>query len=280
MSQLLKKKIEFINTRRSLPGRVGLVPTMGNLHQGHLDLIEQAAKDCDHVLITIFVNPKQFGPNEDFEKYPRTLEEDIQKIESLKDNKKFIIFAPETMDEIYPEGFQTEIKVNEITEKLCGIYRPGHFDGVTTVVYQLFSITMPHMAYFGQKDYQQFKVIEKMSKDLLLPLSLVMVPTRREESGLAMSSRNQYLSSEEKEKALNLPTKLRELAENLVSNKDYVVLKEKISETLNQDPNWQYLEVLDAETFEEVHTGSKTYLLAGAYLLGKTRLIDNVLIGV
>lgn len=280
MSQLIKTKNEFINKRRALPGRVGLVPTMGNLHQGHLDLVKQAISDCDHVLVTIFVNPKQFGPNEDFANYPRTLESDIEKINSLEGSDKVIVFAPENNEEIYPENFQTEIRVKDITDVLCGKYRPGHFDGVTTVVYQLFSISMPHFAYFGQKDYQQFKVIEKMSQDLLLPLGLVMVPTTRDEDGLALSSRNNYLSADERKQALTLPNSLRELAQNLVDNKDYILLKDEIKKKLDNDSHWQYLEVYDADTFKEVHTESKAYLLAGAYQLGKARLIDNVLIGV
>lgn len=178
--------------------KVGFVPTMGALHEGHASLLKQARAETDFVVLSIFVNPTQFGPNEDFSKYPRTLENDL---EIAKQAGVDLVFTP-TAEIIYPKGWSTFIEVEKLTDSLCGKFRPGHFRGVTTVVYRLFQLVKPHVAFFGQKDLQQCLVIQKMVKDLELPVEIRISPTVREKDGLAMSSRNRYLSPTEREMAL------------------------------------------------------------------------------
>src|SRR5919108_5437199 len=178
------------NEERRDGKRISLVPTMGALHEGHLDLISEARKIGDVLVVSIFVNPTQFGPNEDFTKYPRDLAGDLRKIESLGVD---IVFTP-TPEEMYPEGFQTYVEVEKLQEHLCGLFRPGHFRGVATVVLKLFNIIRPHVALFGEKDYQQLKIIQRMVKDLNLDVEVSGFPTVREKNGLALSSRNAYLS--------------------------------------------------------------------------------------
>ncbi|EQC47375.1 pantoate--beta-alanine ligase [Bacteriovorax sp. Seq25_V] len=255
---------------------VGLVPTMGNLHEGHLSLLERSVSENDISIITIFVNPKQFGPNEDFDKYPRTLEQDVLKIED-KFSENILVFAPKDNSEIYPEGFDTTIQVGALTKILCGANRPGHFDGVTTVVYQLFSLSKATNAYFGQKDYQQVKVIEKMTTDLHLPIKITMMPISRDQDGLARSSRNQYLSASDRETALLLPRTLVEI-ESILKEETWVNSMIKINEVLESriaDKNWDYLEILDASNLKPVNENTTEVVLVGAFRVGSTRLIDN-----
>ena len=185
--------VEFLSKIRSQGEAIGFVPTMGNLHQGHLDLVDKAAELSNIVIVSIFVNPMQFGPHEDFDAYPRTLESDCK---SLTNRPHVAVFAP-TVREIYPEGVNTEIDVPSLTTILCGHHRPGHFKGVATVVAKLLNIIQPDVAVFGNKDYQQLQVIRTMVADLLIPVTIVGAATTREPSGLAMSSRNMYLSAEE-----------------------------------------------------------------------------------
>jgi pantoate--beta-alanine ligase len=279
MAKVFKSVSEFQAFRRELDSKsIGLVPTMGNLHDGHLSLISESIKENDLTIVTIFVNPKQFGPNEDFDKYPRTLESDIEKIDSLDSN--IIILAPSSAQEMYPNGYKTNISVSNLTEKLCGADRPGHFDGVTTIVYRLFSLTRPSKAYFGQKDYQQLLVIKRMTEDLLLDIDIVMLPIHREESGLARSSRNQFLSESQRVDALTLSNTILKI-ESLLKEKPYSSCLIEINEVLEQtlkDSHWNYLEVLDSSSLEEVNINTTEVLIAGAYKLCDTRLIDNSLV--
>ncbi len=254
---------------------VGLVPTMGNLHQGHLELVKRSLQRTQKTMVTIFVNPKQFGPNEDFEKYPRTLEADLLKLKELDGADNIVVFAPQSTLEIYPEGFNTTIEVQGLDNLLCGANRPGHFKGVTTVVYQLFKLSGADMAFFGQKDFQQFKIIEKMVHDLSLEIELEMCPIIREPSGLALSSRNQYLSFSEREEARLINKTLENLKELFLENREKALKKRE--DILFHEPRWQYLEILDGSHLTEVSAKTNQVVVAGAFLMGDTRLIDNIL---
>jgi pantoate--beta-alanine ligase len=205
--KIFKTKDSIKEWRKHIPTiiKIGMVPTMGNLHMGHISLIKKSVEENQITVVTIFVNPTQFGPNEDFKNYPRTLEADLGLIKTqVPTQKEIIVFCPDSIQEIYPENFDSLITVGKLTKPLCGLSRPIHFNGVTTVVFKLFNMVHPHRAYFGLKDYQQFKVIEKMQHDLDLGVEVIGMPIIREESGLAMSSRNGYLSAEEKIEALAL----------------------------------------------------------------------------
>lgn len=286
MIEILRTLNQFESFRRNLrPGTIGFVPTMGNLHKGHISLVKESLRQNDNTIVSIFVNPKQFGPNEDFEKYPRTLGQDNQALKDLYRQEEFrgrllAIFAPENPEEIFPSNFSTQITVGDLTNKLCGVNRPGHFDGVTTVVYRLFSIVRPHKAYFGQKDYQQYLVIKKMIEDLRLDIMLVPMPTKRDEDGLAMSSRNQYLSTEEREEAHRLPNTLNKIKEIIKDNywPDSYRLAQEYANQIKNDKNWDYLEILDSLNLQEPDERTHTLVLAGAMKVGKTRLIDNKLV--
>lgn len=258
---------------------VGIVPTMGNLHEGHLSLLKKSVEDNDVSVITIYVNPKQFGPNEDFAKYPRTLDEDLAKISNLvlhleKTEKEIVVFAPKDNEEIYPKGFNTLIRVLGVTEGLEGAKRPTHFDGVTTVVYCLFKIICPRSAYFGQKDYQQCVVIKKMALDLSLDVNIHVSPIIRNSEGLALSSRNQYLNEQERNEALHLPRILKQIEMKIKNRDDYKMLIE--SELT--DTKWDYLEVLNAENLVPPDDKVSELVIIGAYKLGNTRLLDNILV--
>lgn len=257
---------------------IGIVPTMGNLHQGHLSLLNKSVDDNKLSVITIFVNPKQFGPNEDFEKYPRTLGEDISRITNLVQkiknvDKEVVIFAPLSADEVFPPGFNTVISVKGVTEIFEGAIRPGHFSGVTTVVYRLFKIVGAASAYFGQKDYQQCVVIKKMIDDLDLDINMHILPIIRSSEGLALSSRNQYLSAEEKNEALHLSKTLRKIETMIKNKEDY----NSLIKTELTNPKWDYLTVVDATDLSEPEANSDVVIL-GVYKLGQTRLLDNILV--
>ncbi|WP_419168853.1 pantoate--beta-alanine ligase [Halobacteriovorax sp.] len=283
--KVITKRNELINTMKEVSHQsLGLVPTMGNLHAGHMSLLESALNDCQQVVLTIFVNPKQFSADEDLSTYPRTPQEDLDKIKETAGNRAndIIVFMPEGNVEVYPPGFNTTISVSGITEKLCGKSRPTHFAGVTTVVYQLFTLINPARAYFGQKDYQQVCVIRKMAQDLNLNIDIKTVPIIREESGLALSSRNGYLSNEEKEIALNLPIKL-EVIESLLKFNTWVDAGAQLNEILEStlsDKAWDYLDILDSKNLEDVDQNTKEVVIAGAYFVGDrpTRIIDNRLV--
>ena len=265
-------------SRLSLAGTVGLVPTMGYLHEGHLSLIRLAKAECENVVVSIFVNPTQFGANEDLSKYPRDLERDLSLIEPLGVD---LVWTP-TAEIMYPTGYQTWVEVDAITRPLEGLMRPTHFKGVTTVVAKLFNAVQPHKAYFGQKDAQQAAVIRQMVRDLNFPLEVVICPTTREADGLAMSSRNKYLSEAERKAAVVLFRSLsaaKELYES--GEKDAEKVRRKMKEVLAAEPlaQMQYVSCADYDTLAELNEIKGKALLSMAVFLGKTRLIDNFILG-
>lgn len=252
---------------------------MGYLHDGHASLIRTARAESDLVITTIFVNPLQFAPNEDFTRYPRDLERDWRIAEEAGAD---VLFTP-TPDEMYPSGFQTTISIGGVTTPFEGIFRPTHFDGVATVVAKLFLLTQPHKAFFGQKDYQQCMVVKKLVRDLAMPLEIIICPTKRENDGLAMSSRNVYLSAEERSKATIL-FKALERAQNLIQQGER---KRRAIETLLQETltsvreiTIDYAAAADSETLEQADIFAETQdiVLLLAVRLGKTRLIDNLVV--
>ncbi|EPZ49408.1 pantoate--beta-alanine ligase [Bacteriovorax sp. BAL6_X] len=283
--KLIQTRSDLMATMKEVShDSLGLVATMGNLHAGHMSLLTSALETCEKVVVTIFVNPKQFGENEDLDSYPRTPEQDLILIKETAGERAndIVVFLPKDNREVYPAGFNTTVSVEGITKKLCGQSRPTHFSGVTTVVYQLFTLIKPSQAFFGQKDYQQVCVIRKMAHDLNLEIDIKTVPIKREESGLALSSRNGYLTKEEKEYALLLPNKLDEL-ENLLIRTTWVDAQAQLNEILEEtlkDTKWDYLEVLDSANLEDVESNTKEVVIAGAYFVGSkpTRLIDNRLV--
>ncbi len=253
---------------------IGFVPTMGYFHEGHLSLMRRARQECDVVVVSIYVNPLQFGPREDFNRYPRDLPRDLKMAEEVGVD---IIFAPKDED-MYPEGFQTFVEVTELTRGLEGFYRPGHFRGVTTVVAKLFNIVLPHKAYFGEKDFQQLRVVQRMVRDLNFPVEIVPCPTVREPDGLAMSSRNTYLNPEERRAATVLQRALQ-AADALFrqGERNVARLKAKAWEVLATEPSVrpQYLEIVDAETLTPVFTIERPAVILVAAFVGNARLIDE-----
>jgi len=256
---------------------IGLVPTMGALHAGHLSLVERARRECSPVIASIFVNPKQFGPNEDFSKYPRTFESDSEKLEHAGVD---FLFAPEPR-EIYPDGFATYVNVDGLSEKLEGRSRPGHFRGVTTVVMKLLQIVQPNFAYFGRKDAQQSRLITQMARDLNLDTGIVVCPPVREPDGLALSSRNVYLNAEERKAATVLHRALGAAKSELATGvRDALQLQTVLQRTLAAERavRVDYAEIVDAQTFDPViRVGKPCYVLLAVFV-GKTRLIDNLYI--
>lgn len=256
--------------------RVGLVPTMGNLHAGHVALVEKALQRTDYVVVTIFVNPLQFGPNEDLDSYPRTLAEDQRK---LLDAGAHLVFAP-SVNEMYPEGMNghTIVSVPVVSEGLCGASRPGHFDGVSTVVSKLFNIVQPDLAIFGQKDYQQLAVIRKMAHDLCLPVQIMGQPTVRADDGLALSSRNGYLSEAERRVAPTLYQTLQWIASQVQAGRcDFAELVEEARIVLvDAGLRPDYLDLRDAGSLQPVNEDTTHMVVLAAAFLGKTRLIDNL----
>lgn len=257
---------------------IGLVPTMGALHEGHLSLMRRARSECGYVVVSIFVNPTQFPPGEDFERYPRDPEADVEKARQVGVD---LIFAPPT-SEIYPPGDCTFVEITgPLVECLCGPHRPGHFRGVATVCARLFNIVRPDRAYFGEKDYQQLLVIKQMARDLHFPLEIVPVPTVREPDGLAMSSRNTYLSSEKRKAATVLYRALSEAKRRFEGGqRDAAALVAAVREIIEAEPlvRLQYAELRDAETLAELRHVDRRAVLAIAVFLGQARLIDNVML--
>jgi len=246
---------------------------MGYLHEGHLSLIHRAREECDHVVVSIFVNPTQFGPKEDLAKYPRDLERDSKLIEPYTD----LLWTP-TAEIMYPQGYQTWVEVDAITQLLEGAMRPGHFKGVTTIVAKLFNIVQPHKAYFGQKDAQQAAVIRQMVRDLNFPVEIVVCPIVRELDGLAMSSRNVYLDPEQRKAATVLYRSLdqaKEAYEN--GERDADQLRQVLKDVLASEPlaQMQYVSCADYDTLKELAVVEGKALLSMAVYFGKTRLIDN-----
>lgn len=256
---------------------IGLVPTMGALHEGHLSLVRAAKKECSRVYASIFVNPKQFGPNEDFAKYPRAFEADAARFAELGVDA---LFAP-ALEEIYPTGFSTYVNVEGVSDRFEGRSRPGHFRGVATVVLKLFEITQPDFAYFGRKDAQQVAIIQQMVRDLNLNVQIVVCPIVREADGLALSSRNAYLNTEERRAATVLNRALQAAREELALGKrDTLELQNTMRAVFEKEPlaRLDYAEVVSADNFEPAaHVSRTSYVLVAAHL-GKTRLLDNMLV--
>ncbi len=257
---------------------IGLVPTMGYLHEGHMSLVREAVTQNDHVIVSIFVNPIQFGVNEDLDCYPRNMERDTQ---LCKDAGVDVIFFP-SAEEMYPQGFSSYVDMSYVTETLCGASRPGHFRGVCTVVMKLFNISGADNAYFGQKDAQQLAVIKRMVKDFNMNITVVGLPIVREKDGLAMSSRNAYLNDEERVAALCLSTSLQEVLQSVQQgHKNVHSLKQQIHKTIEGEPlaRIDYIEIVDSETMQPIEQIETSALCAIAVFIGKTRLIDNTILG-
>lgn len=275
--ETIREMKEKITNARLKGHTVGFVPTMGYLHEGHLTLMREAKSKTDYVVASIFVNPLQFGVGEDYEEYPRDLSRDSQLAAGAGVDA---VFAPQVR-EMYPKGYSTFVEVQSLTDKLCGKSRPGHFRGVTTVVAKLFNIVQPDISFFGQKDAQQALVLQKMAEDLNMNLEIEVVPIVREKDGLAMSSRNAYLNPEERTAALVLSQSLRK-AQSLIDegerNPDMVI--EAVRGLINQEPlaRIDYVEILAVPSLENITVIKGRVLIALAVFVGKTRLIDNIVV--
>ncbi|MBN1809103.1 MAG: pantoate--beta-alanine ligase [Planctomycetes bacterium] len=258
---------------------IGFVPTMGALHDGHMSLVRRARTENDAVVVSIFVNPTQFGPGEDFDAYPRDRAADLEKCASEGVD---LVFAPGGGD-MYPEGHCTTVDVLRLTDNLCGLSRPGHFRGVATVVLKLLNIVQPHRAYFGEKDYQQFLVVKRMVRDLFIPVEIVPCELFRDRDGLAMSSRNNYLSAEERVDALVLKEALDHFRRRVEEGElSAVTLMGEMAELIESVPSTQidYVAIVDADTLEDLSTIKGRVLAALAVMVGDTRLIDNTVVEV
>jgi pantoate--beta-alanine ligase len=275
--RIVQKIPDLRALRQELSGTVGFVPTMGYLHEGHLALVKQAKRENSAIIVSIYVNPAQFGPREDFGAYPRDLDRDLG---LLRKEGTDIVFVP-LDDEVYPPGFSSWVNVEKVTERLEGATRPGHFRGVATIVAKLFNIVRPTRAYFGQKDAQQVMVIKRMVADLNMDLEIIVVPTVREGDGLAMSSRNTYLNSGERQaaailfKALTLAQQLRRGGE-----KDAEKIRRQMTALIEKEPlaRIDYVSIADADTLEELKLLDRPAMASLAVSIGKTRLIDNMLL--
>ncbi len=273
----IKEVREYVNAWKQEGNTVGFVPTMGYLHEGHMSLVD-AARENGKVVVSIFVNPMQFGPNEDLASYPRDLERDAKMCE---EHGVDLIFHP-TPEEMYGDNFYSYVDMNTLTEELCGLTRPVHFRGVCTVVTKLFNIVTPDKAYFGQKDAQQLAIIKRMVKDLNMPLEIIGCPIVREADGLAKSSRNTYLSKEEREAALVLSRSIflgKEMAEQ--GEMDSVKIVTAMTEEISKEPlaKIDYVKAVSMDNMQQTKTMEGSVLVAIAVYIGKTRLIDNFIIG-
>ena len=269
----------LVKAARSEGKKVGFVPTMGALHVGHISLIEAATKGCDFVVVSIFVNPTQFGEGEDFEKYPRPLEADL---EICRKGGVDVVFVP-TPEQMYQAENLTWVNVEKITEPLCGRFRPGHFRGVATVCAKLFNIVGADVAYFGQKDAQQAVVIRRMVDDLKMPLEIVVLPTVREDGGLAVSSRNKYLTEEQKKDARLIYKSLQKCREMIeAGNTDPEAITAEMRKILSQAPSIQieYVSIVDAENLQKLDKIIGRVLAAVAVRIGPARLIDNIVLDI
>jgi len=280
MSKVVRKPAEFrraCEDARAAQRRVGLVPTMGALHDGHFSLIDEARSRSDFIALTLFVNPLQFAPGEDLERYPRTFESDLA---GCRERGVDLVFAPEP-NAMYPPGFQTEVSVKELGKPLEGGFRSSHFDGVTTIVTKLFNLAGPCTAMFGRKDYQQWKILSRMALDLDLPIELVGCPIIREADGLALSSRNRYLSPSERERALGIVFGLRHAYDAWAhGERDPEVLRSLAEKSIHPAfDRLDYVAAVDPETLAPSPPSPSRLLIAVAAHLGSTRLIDNVVLG-
>jgi pantoate--beta-alanine ligase len=278
-SMMIVSTLEELRSARAiLDEPVGLVPTMGFLHDGHLSLVRRAAEECASVVVSIFVNPTQFGPSEDLAAYPRDMERDLRLLEPLGVN---LVWHP-TPEIMYPNGYQTWVEVEALTSVLEGARRPGHFRGVTTIVTKLFTGVQPAKAYFGQKDAQQAAVIRRMTRDLNFPIDIVVCPIVREPDGLAMSSRNTYLDPEQRQAATVLCRALNAAKDAYdAGERDANELRTIVEETIAAEPlaQMQYVSCANYDTLEELETVNGKALLSMAVFVGKTRLIDNFVLG-
>ena len=269
------KSLQELREWRSAQQEVALVPTMGNLHDGHLQLVKSALQHCDNVVVSIFVNPMQFGPNEDLDNYPRTLDADCAALEKLGVSA---VYTP-TVSDVYPRGLeqQTKVSVPGISYILCGASRPGHFEGVATIVCKLFNMVQPQVAVFGEKDYQQLQVIRLMTQDLSLPVEVIGVPTQREASGLALSSRNGYLTAEEKTQATALYKSLQDAKAGLERRKDFEQIESQALQQLGKAGfKVDYFSIRNANDLQPASKTDEKWVILAAAFLGKTRLIDNL----
>ncbi len=266
----IKEQQQYSINARKAGKTIGVVPTMGFLHEGHLSLVDEAKKRVDIVILTIFVNPTQFGPNEDLERYPRDFERDCRLCEERGVDA---IFAPDAT-EMYDPDSSTWVIEEKLSAGLCGVKRPGHFRGVTTVVTKLFNATLPDVAVFGQKDAQQAMVLKRMTKDLNFPIEIVVAPLVREPDGLAMSSRNRYLSDDERQRALSISKALFAAHDNY----DFDAVERITAAIAESAGRIDYVEALDADTLEPVSAHSERIIIAVAAFFGQTRLIDNIII--
>jgi pantoate--beta-alanine ligase len=278
--KVARTREELQACRAGFSGAVGFVPTMGALHAGHASLMEQSVTANPHTLVSIFVNPKQFAPGEDLERYPRTLDADLAMCEQLGVDA---VFVP-AVELMYPAGFSTIVEVQGLGDRLCGASRPGHFTGVSTVVAKLFNLVQPARAYFGQKDAQQAIILSRMARDLNLPVEVITCPTVREPDGLALSSRNRYLSTEERSRAVSLNAALRVTAEAYAKGLRAAdelrgLCWDTLENGLSPKDRVDYVEILDAEDLSEVDTLERPALCAVAVWVGETRLIDNEILG-
>lgn len=274
--KIIKNIVEFKKIRANLDGTVGFIPTMGYLHKGHLSLVKRARTENDCTAVSIFVNPKQFGPQEDFFKYPRDIEKDLSLLASVKTD---IVFLP-SVDELYPDSYETYVQLEVLSQKLEGTVRPGHFTGVATILTKLFHIIQPTRSYFGQKDAQQVAIVKKMVNDLNFPLKVIVCDTIREPDGLAMSSRNVYLSKTQRQEAVVLYQSLT-VAQALVKKgeRDPEAIKKAMEQIIQATSGKiDYISVADTQTLEEKDTAGKGTLISLAVRFGNTRLIDNVII--
>ena len=275
--RLIKEMQAFSEEARMQGKKIAFVPTMGFLHEGHLHLIRQARTKGDVLIVSIFVNPIQFGPSEDFKQYPRDWDRDAHLCES---GGADVIFAP-IVEEMYPEGFQTMVSVPHLSQNLCGISRPTHFQGVATVVAKLFNCTKPHVALFGEKDFQQLAVIKRMVEDLNFEINVIGVPTVREAEGLAMSSRNTYLNTQERRSALSLSKALLKAQELFQSGeRNARVLIDTAREIITREEGAaiDYIKICDTATLQDVDAITRPAVMALAVKIGKARLIDNVVL--
>ena len=269
---------QWAQRQRAAGRAIHFVPTMGYFHEGHLSLMRRAHADNGAVIVSLFVNPLQFGAGEDLDRYPRDFERDRRMAESVGVDA---LFCPEA-SEMYPEGYQTEVRVSELSQPLCGRSRPGHFEGVATVVLKLFNIITPDRAYFGMKDYQQLRVVQQMTRDLNLPIEIVPCPIVREPDGLAMSSRNVYLTADERAAATVLYRSLQwAQAQAQAGERNATRLREGVYQQIAHEPlaRIDYVEVVDAETLQPVERIERPTLIAVAAYFGKARLIDNCIVG-
>ena len=273
----VKQMQRYSDSLRLQNRRVAVVPTMGYLHEGHLSLVRMAKEHADAAVVTIFVNPTQFGPNEDYAAYPRDMDRDVKLVASADAD---CIYAP-TPGEMYPEGYQTSIRVDKLTQHLCGISRPSHFEGVTTVVTKLFNAAKPHVAVFGEKDFQQLQVIRRMVRDMDMDIEIIGAPIVREPDGLALSSRNKYLSAQERKAALVLSRSLLEIR-NLCAQgeRDALKLSRHVWQNISTEPlaKIDYIKICDLETLEDITRIRRDAVVALAVFFGKTRLIDNIIL--